>query len=159
MVPWENAYFLTSNCSFKKYYYLMKILKIIIIFHNIWVEPTVNKYGHTGEKKLWRLPFRPKMALVKRSSNSPTHTCHVLTSHILTYPPLHFEVCRLESWHASVFGPLPSQSLSGFWSYPHSLGLAISALVYLDFAFRLPSSAWSFSWLHLYLVFALIQTI
>ena len=38
-------------------------------------------------------------------------------SYLLTYPPLHFVVCRLGSWHASVFGPLPSQSSSGFWVY------------------------------------------
>ena len=37
----------------------------------------------------------------------------------------------------NVFGILPSQSASGFWPYPLSLGLAISPLVCLDFAFHL----------------------
>ena len=59
-------------------------------------------------------------------------------SHLLTYPPIHFLVCRLGSWHTSVFGPQPSQASSGFWPYRLSPGLAISALVCLDFAFHLP---------------------
>ena len=78
---------------------------------------------------------------------------------LLTYPPLHFVVCRLGSWHTNVFCLLPSQSSSGFWPYPLSPGLAISALVCLDFAFRLPSSAISFSWHHLYLASAHVRTI
>ena len=55
---------------------------------------------------------------------------------------------------------LPSQSASGFWPYPLSPGLAISALVCLP-RFRFPSlsSAISFSWRHLYLAFAHVQTI
>ena len=68
-------------------------------------------------------------------------------------------VCRLGSWHASVLGPLPSLSSSGFWPYRLSPGLAISALVFHDSAFRLPSSARSFSRHHLYLAFELVQTI
>ena len=71
------------------------------------------------------------------------------TNILLTYPPLHFVVCRLGSWHVSVFGPLPSQSSSASWPYRLSPGLAISALVCLDFAFCLPVSAISFSWHHL----------
>ena len=61
--------------------------------------------------------------------------------------------------HANVFCLLPSQSPSGFWPYPLSLGLAISTLVCLDFAFHLLSSVISFSWHHLYLIFAHVQTI
>ena len=81
------------------------------------------------------------------------------TSHLLTYPPLHFVMCRIGSLHASVLGPLPPLSSSGFW--PHRLlpGLAISALVCLEFAFHLPSSTIYFSWHHLYLAFAHVQTI
>ena len=55
--------------------------------------------------------------------------------------------------------PLLYQSSSGFWPYPLSPGLAISALVCLDFAFHLPSSVISFSWHHLYPAFAHVQTI
>ena len=53
----------------------------------------------------------------------------------------------------------PSQSSSGFWPYRLSPGLAISALVCLDFAFHLLSSVISFSWRHLYLASAHVQTI
>ena len=60
-------------------------------------------------------------------------------SSLLTYPPLHFIVCRLRS--------------------ALSPGLAISALVCLDFSFRLPPSAISFSWRHLYLTSAHVHTI
>ena len=48
---------------------------------------------------------------------------------------------------------------SGFLPYPLSLGLAISALVCLDFAFHLLSSVISFSWPFIYLAFAHVQTI
>ncbi len=60
-------------------------------------------------------------------------------SPLLPYPPLHLVVCQFGSWHANLFRLLPSQSSSGFWPYPLSPGLAISAfpLVCLDFAFRL----------------------
>ena len=51
------------------------------------------------------------------------------------------------------------QLSSGFWPYRLSPGLAISALVCLDFSFRLPSSAISFSWRHLYLSFVHVRTI
>ncbi len=78
---------------------------------------------------------------------------------LLTYPPLYFVVCRLWSWHDNVFGLLPSQSSSGFWPYRLSPGLAISALVCLDFAFHLLPSVISFSWPHLYLASAHIRTI
>ena len=44
------------------------------------------------------------------------------SSLLLTYPPLHFVVCRLGSWHANVFGLLPSQSSSGFCPYPLTPG-------------------------------------
>ena len=80
-------------------------------------------------------------------------------SHLLTYPPLHCVVCRLGSWHASVLGPLPSLSSSVFWPYRLSPGLAISALAFRDSASRLPSSARSFSWHHLYLAFEHVRTI
>ena len=83
----------------------------------------------------------------------------VLSSHILTFPPLHFVVCRLESRYGHVFCLLPSHLPSGFLPCPLSPGLAISALVCLDFPFHLPSSAISFSWHHLYLASAHIQTI
>ena len=59
----------------------------------------------------------------------------------------------------SHFCLLPSQSSSGFWPYPLSPGLAISALVCLDFSFRLPPFAISFSWRHLYLSFVHGRTI
>ena len=78
---------------------------------------------------------------------------------LLPFPPLHFVVCWLRTWHVSVFSPLPSLSSSGFWPYCLPPGLAISALVCLDFAFHLPSSAISFSWHHHYLTFAHVQTI
>ena len=42
---------------------------------------------------------------------------------------------RLGSWHVNVFSFLPCQPSSGFWPYPLSPGLTISALVCLDFAF------------------------
>ena len=54
---------------------------------------------------------------------------------------------------------LSSQSSSGFLPYRLSPGLAISALVCLDFTFRLPSSAISFSRHHLYLSFVHVRTI
>ena len=57
-----------------------------------------------------------------------------------------------------VFGFLPSQWSSGFWPYRLSPGLAISALVCLDFAFHLLSSVISLSWAHIYLAFAYVQT-
>ena len=73
------------------------------------------------------------------------------SSHLpLTYLPPHVVLCRLGAWHANVFGLLPPQSSSGFWTYPLSPGLAITALVCLDFAFHLRSSVISFSWPHLY---------
>ena len=53
---------------------------------------------------------------------------------------------------------LPSQSSSGFSPYPLSPGLAISALVCLDFTFHLLSSVISFLWPHLYLAFAHVQS-
>ena len=67
-------------------------------------------------------------------------------------------VCRLGSWHANVFGFPPCQS-SGFWPYSILPGLAISALVCLNFDFHLLSSAMSFSWRHLDLASAHVQTI
>ena len=73
-------------------------------------------------------------------------------------PPLHAILCRLESLHANVFCILPSQSSSDFWPYPLSPGLAISALVCLDFAFHLLSSVICFSRRHLDLAFAHVQT-
>ena len=76
--------------------------------------------------------------------------CNYITyytsSHLLTFLPLHFVVGRLESPHANVFCLQPSQSSSGFLLYPLSPGLAISALVCLDFAFHLLPSVISFSW-------------
>ena len=72
----------------------------------------------------------------------------------LTFPPLRIVVCRLQSWHAHVYCLLPSPSSSGFLPYPLSPGLAISALVCLDFAFHLLSSVISFLWPHLYPAFA-----
>ncbi len=51
------------------------------------------------------------------------------------------------------------RSSYGFWSYPLSPGLAISVLVCLDFAFHLLSYVISFSWRHLHLAFAHVQTI
>ena len=77
-------------------------------------------------------------------------------SHILTYPHLHSVVCRLGSGHANVFCLLPSQSSSGFWSYPLSPGLAISALFCLDLVFHLLSCVISFWWPHIYLVHTMI---
>ena len=69
-------------------------------------------------------------------------------------------VCRLGSRHVRhIFCILLSQLSSGFWHYALSPGLAISASVCLDFAFHLLSSVRSFSWPHLYLAFANVQTI
>ena len=45
---------------------------------------------------------------VQKAEHGPVKFDHQLFS-LLTYPPLHVVVCRLGSWHASVFGPLPSQ--------------------------------------------------
>ena len=58
---------------------------------------------------------------------------------LFTYSPLHIVVCRLGSCHAVAFGLLPTQSSSGLWPYPLSPGLAVSALVCLDFVFHLLS--------------------
>ena len=52
-----------------------------------------------------------------------------------------------------------SRQSFGFWPYPLSPGLAISALVCLDFTYHLPSSTISFSWHHRYLAFVHVQTI
>ena len=85
-----------------------------------------------------------------------TNTTKQMDKRCLAYPPLHFVVCRLESWHASVFCLPPSRSSSGFWPYPLSPGLAISALVCLYFAFHLLPSVISFSWPHFYPAFAYV---
>ena len=58
-----------------------------------------------------------------------------------------------------VFCLLLSHLSSGFWPYPLSPGLAISALACLDFVFHLLSSVIYLSWPHLYLAFAHVQTI
>ena len=86
---------------------------------------------------------------------------HVLVAYfiLLTFTPLHFVVGRLGSWHASVFGLLPSQLSFGFRLCPLSPGIANSTLVCLHFAFHLLSSVISFSWPHLYPAFAHVQTI
>ena len=65
--------------------------------------------------------------------------------------------------HANVFSVFCHLSChlvsQKFRPSPLSPGLAISALVCLDFAFKLVSFVISFSWHHLYLAFAHVQTI
>ena len=72
---------------------------------------------------------------------------------LITFLPARIMICL------DVFCLLPSQLSSGFLPYLLSPGLAISALVCLEFAFPLLSSVISFKWPHLYLVFAHVQTI
>ena len=89
-----------------------------------------------------------------RRSIAKTIATHLL----LSFPSLHFVVCRLESlsWHANVFCLPPSQSSSGFLTNPLSPGFAISAMVCLDF--DLLPSVIAFSWPHLHPSFAHFQT-
>ena len=80
-------------------------------------------------------------------------------SHLLTISASTLRSVPACQPHANVFGLPPSQSSSGFWPYPLSPGLAISALVCLDFAFHLLSSVISFSCHHLYPAPAHVQSI
>ena len=58
-------------------------------------------------------------------------------SHLLTFPPLHFVVCRIGSRHGNVFCLLPSQLSSGFWQYPLSpASISLSIYCHLQYLSR-----------------------
>ena len=90
----------------------------------------------------------------RRTYNTHNTTTYLYRSQYLTYPPL--PLCSV---------PASIMTCQCFWSSVISVvirflspGFAISALVCLNFAFHLPSSAISFSWPQPYLAFAPVQT-